>query len=84
MMMTSKNGRASLLKTLLSLSQDPQSWISMLAVLTLLGVGSGALESADRPSEPRPQFSKALSPAQSHPPAPMAEEQMASLDASKL
>lgn len=80
--MTSTNSPASLLKNLLILSRDPQSWISMLAVLTLLGVGSGVLESADRPTEARAQFSQSAN-AQSQS-ITQPEEQVASLDTGKL
>jgi hypothetical protein len=85
MTMTSRNRPASPLQTLLDWSRDPQAWISMLAVLTVLGVGSGALESADRPSEAALHVSQTESPssAQSSP-ASKADEQLASLDISKL
>jgi hypothetical protein len=64
----------SLLPKLCSLGQDPQAWISALAVVTLLGLGSGVLESADRPA---PQLTQSQAGA-------AADEQLASLDASKL
>lgn len=71
--------QANLVTKLLRLSQDPQSWISALAVVTLLGLSSGALESADKPAEAKAKFSKIegseLGQADAH---------LASLDASKL
>ncbi|MCV2356255.1 hypothetical protein LNV09_19090 [Paucibacter sp. B2R-40] len=81
--MTRTNKQASPLKTLLHLGRDPQAWISMLAVLTVLGIGSGALETADRPADAAVQFRQSAGPAQSQPGAG-AEEQVASLDTSKL
>ncbi len=81
--MTPNPKHANLSKKLLRLGQDPQSWISMLALVTLLGVGSGALESADRPSESKAHFSQAVGPAPSQA-GVHAEEQLASLDTSKL
>jgi hypothetical protein len=62
----------SFLSKLRNLGQDPQAWISMLALVTLLGLGSGLLESADRPTQ-----------AQIHSGA-VPDEQLASVDASKL
>jgi hypothetical protein len=63
------------LTTLLNLSQDPQAWISMLAVVTLLGLASGTFEAADNLSADK------LAQAQASVPA---DEQVASLDVGKL
>lgn len=64
-----------LLTRLLNLGQDPQSWISMLAVVTLLGLASGTFEAPDSP--PADQLAQAQA-------SPSAGEQVASLDAGKL
>ncbi|MEJ6004522.1 hypothetical protein WG899_03110 [Paucibacter sp. AS339] len=72
------------------LSRDPQAWIAMLALVTLLGLGTGSFEPTEAlelaasqdhtvapnsmPSQPSPVFSA----------LPPAGEQVASLDARKL
>lgn len=76
-MMTIKQGGA--LTRLMTWSRDPQSWISTLAVVTLLGLASGTFESAD--SRPADQMKQAQAQAQASPPA---DEQVASLDTGKL
>lgn len=62
-----------LLTRLLNWGQDPQAWISMLTVLTLLGLASGTFDAADRLSTD--QLAQASAPA---------DEQVASVDAEKL
>ena len=62
-----------LLNRLLSWGQDPQSWISMLAVVTVLGLASGTFDPADKLSPD--QLAQASAPV---------DEQVASLDAGKL
>ncbi|MCV2358029.1 hypothetical protein LNV08_03500 [Paucibacter sp. TC2R-5] len=81
--MTSTNKLANALKTLLNLGRDPQCWISMLAVLTVLGVSSGALETADHPADAAMQYRQTAGQAPSQPVAGP-DEQVASLDTSKL
>ena len=82
------NTDAKLEKNALSLMRDPQAWISMLALVTLLGLSSGALESGNSPHESLAASSAPLAPAttlaiqQNH--QPPESEQLASLDASKL
>lgn len=39
---------------LLSQLRDPQVWVSLLAALTLLGLGTGAFEPAEATAKPRP------------------------------
>jgi hypothetical protein len=72
------------------LSRDPQAWIAMLALITLLGLGTGsfepteAMELAASQDEP---LAPALNPKQPSPAfgtLPQAGEQVASLDARKL
>ena len=61
------------LNRLMNWGQDPQAWISMLAVVTLLGLASGTFDPADRPSPD--QLAQA---------ATLVDEKVASLDAGQL
>ncbi len=61
------------LNKLLNWGQDPQAWISMLTVVTVLGLASGSFDPADSP--PAKQQAQASAPA---------DEKVASLDTGKL
>lgn len=74
--------QTSFLTKLCGLGQDPQAWISMLALVTLLGLGSGLLESADRPNQTQKQTQKQTQ-TKNHS-GVVTDEQLASVDASKL
>jgi hypothetical protein len=63
------------LNKLLNWGQDPQAWISMLTVVTLLGLVSGTFDPADRLSTDQRAQTQASAPA---------DEKVASLDAGKL
>ncbi|WP_310383885.1 hypothetical protein [Roseateles sp.] len=63
------------LTQLMNWGQDPQAWISMLAVVTLLGLASGTFDAADSRSADKLAQVDASTPA---------DEKVASLDAGKL
>lgn len=78
-MMTTTSKQRGWLTRLLNWGQDPQAWISMLTVVTLLGLASGTFDTADRLSADK----LAQAEAQDQTSAPM-DEKVASLDAGKL
>jgi len=70
-----------LLPKLLHLSRDPQAWIAGLALITLLGLGTGSFEPAASNELAAAQEQEAESTQHRW---PQAGEQVASLDLQKL